>query len=162
MTGGTERKGKPLLAVVDPLAREPDPQLLAQEFQTWLDAEDVSSFYALLSIGPLALAKRAQMKQTHMALCLELWRLALLQTHPQDGDAAAMAWLDGQKERRKEKILPLAEKLRAALPKDGGDLTPLAAAVCDMAGASRADAVVLRTVALHLRRIYEHLFQYVV
>ncbi len=161
MTGGTEG-GKALLAVVDPLAREPDPRLLAQEFETWLDAEDASSFCDLFSIGHLALSRRAQMKQAHAALCLELWRTALAQTHARDGDAAAEAWLAELKPSRREKLLPLAEKLRAAMPQGGGDFTPLAAELCALSGADSSDAAVLRTAALHIRRIYEHLFQYVV
>ncbi|MGX8718206.1 MAG: hypothetical protein ACQGQP_03770 [Desulfovibrio sp.] len=161
MTGATEG-GKALLAVVDPLAREPDPQLLAQEFQAWLDAEDPSSFCELFSIGHLALSRRAQMKQAHAALCLELWRAALAQTHTRDGDAAAEAWLAALKPSRREKLLPLAEKLRAAMPQAGGDFTPLAAALGALSGAEGPDAAVLRTAALQIRRIYEHLFQYVV
>ena len=161
MTGGTEG-GKALLAVVDPLAREPDPRLLAQEFGTWLDAEDASSFCELFSIGHLALTRRAQMKQAHAALCLELWRMALAQTHLRDGDAAAEAWLAALRPARREKLLPLAEKLRAAMPGGGGDFTPLAAELCALSGSEDCDATVLRTAALHIRRIYEHLFQYVV
>ena len=151
-----------------PPSRHPS-QLLARvwkNFDIILSDMDFRYEMSLLNISSWRLWRRKYLSEELKALTIALWRLALERSFPEDWQRILSAFMDVQRAKlgneparqtftnRVETYLSIVERCRQT------DFIELAGYLVDLAGTNAKQTGSIRLkLALHLRVVYNHLFE---